>query len=618
MNKLISALCLVAISSCGGGTPSPLAAAGDANTTVADIQGNGVSSPLLGQSVTFVAVVSGDFQDHDADTSSNLGGFYVQAEVPDDDPASSDGVFVYDGDESQQDVNPGDKVRITGIVKEHFGETQVHPTSVSITGSAAVRVTDIELPTSAVVSNSDGDLLADLERFEGMLVRLPQALQVSNLRSLDQFGEVGLSQGGRLQQFTNAQSPGVHGYQAHATENASRYLILDDGLRSSNPDTIRFLNAGKAADYSLRAGDSVTGLTGNLRYARGSGARGAEGWRLMPTADVSFNADNPRPEAPARGGDTRVASFNVLNFFSRIDSGQPICGPRGKDNCRGADSKLEQSRQLAKITTALTLLDADVIALIELENNAQESLEMIVRSLNERAGSERYAYVDTGTVLDDAIKTALLYDQSTMQLSGSFALLDSTVDARFDDQRNRPALAQSFTRRTTGAIVTVVVNHLKSKGSDCAADNDPNTGDGQGNCNLTRTRAAAALADWIQQDPTDSGDPDVLVLGDLNAYLFEDPLRAMKEAGLVNVLERLSDPYTFLYDAQIGALDHALLTPSLAPQVENALAWHINADEPPVLDYNLEYGRDPGLFDANSPYRSSDHDPVVIDLKLSD
>ena len=56
--------------------------------------------------------------------------------------------------------------------------------------------------------------------------------------------------------------------------------------------------------------------------------------------------------------------------------------------------------------------------------------------------------------------------------------------------------------------------------------------------------------------------------------------------------------------------------PSLADQVNEAREWHINADEPQLLDYNLEYDRDPELFDPGSPFRSSDHDPVVVDLDL--
>ena len=132
-----------------------------------------------------------------------------------------------------------------------------------------------------------------------------------------------------------------------------------------------------------------------------------------------------------------------------------------------------------------------------------------------------------------------------------------------------------------------------------------------------RTKAATALADWVKNDPTGSGDPDVLIIGDLNAYIMEDPLTALKDAGLIALLEASPNPYSFLYDAQSGALDHVVATSSLAEQVRETIEWHINADEPPLLDYNLEYGRDASLFDADSPYRASDHDPIIVGLELT-
>ena len=161
---------------------------------------------------------------------------------------------------------------------------------------------------------------------------------------------------------------------------------------------------------------------------------------------------------------------------------------------------------------------------------------------------------------------------------------------------------------------------MKSKGSDCNNNGDPDLADGQGNCNQTRSNAAAALADWLGVDPTGSGDPDFLIIGDLNAYLAEDPLTALKNAGFVNLVEVASgeDAYSYAFNAQFGALDHALATASLVPQVVATMEWHINADEPPVLDYNLEFGRDPSLFDADSPYRVSDHDPIIVGIDLND
>jgi len=299
-----------------------------------------------------------------------------------------------------------------------------------------------------------------------------------------------------------------------------------------------------------------------------------------------------------------------------VDNGTSVCGPRGEDNCRGADSVNEQQRQLDKTVSALALLDADIVGLMELENNAGESLQMLVEALNDRVGGSEYGYVDTGTILADAIKTGFIYKTTRIELQGAHALLDSSVDPRFNDARNRPALAQTFRLTANDALLTVIVNHLKSKGSSCEVDGDPNTADGQGNCNQARSNAAAAIADWVVTDPTGSGDTDFLIIGDLNAYTKEDPLSVLKDAGLTNLIENQDNPYSFVFDKQAGALDHALATASLVPQVVAAMEWHINADEPRLLDYNLEHGRDAALFDGTTPYRASDHDPVVIGLDL--
>lgn len=594
-----------------------IAAASGDDILISDIQGAGATSAMEGQSVSVSGIVTGDFQDNDGDSTNNLGGFYVQQESSDSDPSTSEGIFVYDGNAPVTDVSIGDRVEVDGTVKEYYGETQIAASKIRVVGSGSIAATDIDLPTNALTKNSDGDDIADLERYEGMLVRFPQKLSVTNLRFLERFGEVGLSQGGRLYQFTNSNAPDTAGYATHQETNAARSIVLDDGMRSFGPEIIRHLEAGKTADYSIRTGDSITGLKGNLRYSRGSGGRGDETWRLMPTGSPLFDNDNPRPLAPAVAGAIRVASFNVLNFFSGIDSGKAACGPQGDDRCRGADSTKEFSRQLAKTVSALALMDADIVGLMELENDASASIAAIVDALNQRIGSTEYAYLDTGTIHVGAIKTGFIYRTSAIRLSGPFALLDSSVDPKFLDKRNRPALAQSFTVNDTGAVFTVIVNHLKSKGSSCDRSGDINRDDGQGNCNITRTHAAAAIADWIKTDPTGSGDMDFLIMGDLNAYTLEDPLVALKNAGLINLLAAVPDAYSFVFDAQAGALDHAFASSSMATQVSEAIEWHINSDEPALLDYNLEYGRNPDLFDSGTPYRASDHDPVIIGLDPS-
>ena len=173
---------------------------------------------------------------------------------------------------------------------------------------------------------------------------------------------------------------------------------------------------------------------------------------------------------------------------------------------------------------------------------------------------------------------------------GDYAILDSSVDPRFIDTLNRPALAQTFRSNESGGVFTAVVNHLKSKGSDCNAVGDPDTGDGSGNCNLTRTSAAEALVDWLATDPTGSGDADFLIIGDLNSYAKEDPIDALLAGGYTDLVRRFAggSPTRTSFDGQLGYLDHALAGEGLVDEVTGATEWHINADEPDLLDYDID------------------------------
>ena len=207
-------------------------------------------------------------------------------------------------------------------------------------------------------------------------------------------------------------------------------------------------------------------------------------------------------------------------------------------------------------------------------------------------------------------------------------MIDSSVDAAFVDTKNRPGLIQTFEEVATGERFTVAVNHFKSKGSSCDELGDPELRDGQANCNGTRTAAAEALARYLATDPTAGGDPDILIIGDLNAYAREDPIRALEVAGYTDLIRRFAgaDAYSYVFDGQLGYLDYALASPSLLRQVTGAAGWCINADEPPLLDYNddvLDAGEAtyqrksaaPPIYETDA-FRSSDHDPVIVGLQL--
>ena len=242
----------------------------------------------------------------------------------------------------------------------------------------------------------------------------------------------------------------------------------------------------------------------------------------------------------------------------------------------------------------------------------------LVAGLNDATGAGSYDYVATGPIGTDAIRVALVYKPASVSAVGDYAVLDNSVDGRFIDDKNRPVLAQSFQDNAGGGVFTVAVNHLKSKGSSCADVSDPDTGDGSGNCNLTRTAAAAALVDWLSTDPTGSGAGNFLVIGDLNAYDKEDPIDVLKVRGYTDLVFDYQGEfaYSYLFGAAVGYLDYVMANDPISSQVTGATIWHINADEAPMHDYNLEFGRDPDILDPASPHRASDHDPLIIGLDL--
>ncbi len=233
-----------------------------------------------------------------------------------------------------------------------------------------------------------------------------------------------------------------------------------------------------------------------------------------------------------------------------------------------------------------------------------------------------YAYIATGAIGIDAIRQAMIYKPARVTPVGAYAVLDSTrrspLPGRLRTGRRWPRPSRA---NTSGGVFTVAVNHLKSKGSACNAIGDPDTGEGSGNCNLTRTMAAEALVDWLATDPTGSGDADVLIIGDLNSYDKEDPIDALLAGGYTDLVKQFlgEDAYSYVFDGQIGYLDHALANAGLADEVTGATVWHINADEPDLIDYDMTFKlpAQDALY-APDPYRSSDHDPVIVGLSVCD
>ncbi len=576
----------------------PSGRCGEQSVRIHQIQGSGDASPYSGATQTVEAVVVGDFQGSDG-----LNGFFLQERdnLADTDPTTSEGILIFQNDDMTE-VNIGDLVRVTGYVNEYFGMTQVTATAIVVCSTDHfVTPAILQLPFNSP---------AELEALEGMAITIPQTLTVSENYNLSRFGELVLSAEGRLFNPTQIASPG-EAAAAIKEQNQKRRILLDDGSARQNPANVPYPAPRLAADNSVRASDIVTNLRGILHYA-------FDEFRLQPTVPPIFTPVNPRlPHDQNTEKQLRVGSFNVLNYFN----GDGLGG--GFPTSRGASTQTEFARQRDKILAALAALNADVLGLIEIENDGYDdasAIQDLIKGLSDIGHNYQVVTPSVRRIGTDEIAVGILYKPTKVRPFNAPAILDSSVDSRFIDSKNRPVLAQTFIDHQ-GAVFTFAVAHLKSKGSNCDDIGDIDLNDGQGNCNGTRTEATKAIADWLRADPTDSNSENFLLMVDLNAYAKEDPIVTLENAGLINLIERFigMEAYTYVFEGEAGYLDHALASNSLAAQVMEVNAYQINADEPRALDYNEEFKTAQQISEwySPSPWRSSDHDPLMVKIALT-
>jgi predicted extracellular nuclease len=591
-------------------------------TPIPQIQGSGASVALTGTQTT-QGVVVGDYEG----ASPALRGFFIQDPAGDSNLATSDGIFVFESS-NLDTVSLGDVVRVTGTAGESNGQSQISAGTITKCGSGTVTPTDVTFP----VASADF-----LEQYEGMLVRLPQTLYVTEHFQLGRFDQVVLSANARLQQPTNVVAPGAPALALQAQNNLDK-IILDDASQAQNPDPILFARGGQplSASNTLRGGDTATGIVGVLNYTWAGNSASGNAYRVRPinalNGYVNFEPTNPRPTSvPAVGGALKVVGMNLLNFFNTFTNcTNGVGGVPATSNCRGAANQTEFDRQWPKTVAAITALNPDVVGVNELENDGygpDSAIQFLVDKLNEATAPGTYAFINVDAIAGqenamgtDGIKVAMLYKPAVVTPVGKTAPLNTVAFVNGGDAapRSRPALIQAFEQNGTGARFIFVANHLKSKGSACDA---PDAGDGQGNCNVVRTNAATELVNFLATDPTGTGDPDILLAGDYNSYAMENPITVIKNAGFTNLIEKFQgqDAYSYVFDGQWGYLDHSLASASLVSQVSGVADYHINSDEPSVLDYNTDFksaGQIVSLY-APDQFRISDHDPVVVGLNLN-
>jgi predicted extracellular nuclease len=582
-----------ALAACQAAPPAPLA--GDDGTgpagldapvpaarSIAQVQGSGARSPLVDQLVTVRGIVVGNF-------AQGLGGVFIQSERADADPGSAEGLYLQRDPRAEPRLRSGDRVEASGRVVE-LGEGAATLTALK---ENVVRVLGHGTMPAPTPLRERPPI--DWERYEGMLVQVG-ALTVTGNENLARYGELDTAIGARLWQPTELAPPGSAQARRIAADNDGRRLLLDDARASKDPRNLWFLPRGLTAQDPMRAGTTLAGVVGVLDQRRGD-------YRLQLTQPLAARGTHAAlPPAPRLPGNFRVASFNLHNLFNGDGRGA------GFPTARGAQTRAEYERQLAKLVATVQALHPDIATLNEVENDgsgADSTVASFVAALNAAGPLRDYRYIDTGPALgNDLIRVALIYRAGTAAPRGRYATL---TDGPFAT-RSRSPLAQGFA--IGGNTLVVVANHFKSKGCGKPPDEgrgeDADRHDGQGCFNAVRVDTARRLDAWLKSDPLRLGaQVPTLLIGDLNAYAMEDPLRVLREAGWHDaVAGKGGEAYSFVFDGLAGRLDHALLNAAARPHFRAAHEWHVNADEAEFFDYHNEQ--------ASGPRRSSDHDPIVL------
>ena len=601
-------------------------------TPIAQIQGTGTASPLAGQNVTTEGVVTAVYSD------GGKNGIVIQtggtgAETP----AASPAIFVYLGNGG---VYPtiGQSVTVAGRVAEFNGVTQL--TGPTITPRAAALDPVTPLAIDYLPNGNEAR-----EPLEHMLLQPTGAHTVTNNYQLNAFGELGLAPGDEaLHQPTDVVLPGAEASALQA-ENDARLVTLDDGRTPNYSTTAKTVplpyisQDGGTTIKSIRTGDAVTFQHPVvLDYS-------FELWRFQPTTPVTgatAGADLPITWEDSRAaelgamagvaGDYSIASFNVLNYFTTLGkdkncrsyndrNGTPVTA-NGCD-VRGAYTESAFNDQQAKIVNAINTMDVDVLGLEEIENTAtvsgdasrrDESLAALVEALNAAAGSERWAYVKSPAQVgqdEDFIRVGFIYNPNTVEPVGDSRIFN---DPAFTGTARQP-LAQEFRPVGGGESFVGVTNHFKSKGSVTRGDAD--TGDGQGNNPNVRAAQSQALIDALSEQ-SDWTDAPVFLLGDLNSYSREDAIRTLEANGYTNISGAHADNEpTYQFDGQLGSLDHAFGNAAAMGLIQDARVWNINADESIAFEYSRRNYNVVDFYD-DSPFRSSDHDPIKVGFNLGD
>jgi len=586
-------------------------------------------------------------------------GFFIQDPLGDNNPQTSDGIFVVS---ASHKVNLGDNVKVTGTVVEAYGWTQIRAAKIDTSGTTE------QLKAQMLQSiASDEDFSQTLERHEGMLVTIGAGSKMLVSRTFGYDRQARRNNMAIAHRSINRQAnqlfyPNSPQAREQHQSNQARNLTIESSQKAGKgeiPWYPKFAQANHAAtaENYIRIGDRVNQLTGVLGYSHGQ-------YRLYVTQEVtsdSFTHLNPRTNKPQlKQGDVTVATFNVLNYFN-----SPFGGDSNPSNkSRGAASKKEFEMQGNKIVKAIIALDADIIGLMEIENNGYGKksalVDLLSRINKQLPTNEQYQFAqakDSALIGTAAITNQVIYRPSSVSVAKVQIISmpqqhAPQVGKESGNNFMRDALTPTFIINKSGERLTISINHFKSKGSTCWEDvalQGNKDIDRQGSCENFRVSGAYYLGSQLAKI-----DGHKLIIGDLNSYALEDPISVLthrdslptdykitaardtyiggdqhtgtllhgakgaiieKSFGYINTVQA-KHPQAFGYSFSnvVGTLDYILASPSLSQHIVDAIEWNINSPESTLFEYPRKYTGKMNKY--GDPYRSSDHDPVLISLKF--
>jgi len=290
---------------------------------------------------------------------------------------------------------------------------------------------------------------------------------------------------------------------------------------------------------------------------------------LNSIAQISFPVAKPDLGAPT----LVVCHQNAYNYFV-VDL--------TSDRCNYKDLAGLQEKT-GKMVTSFRFMDADIYALCEVEVN-DSALSYLTHAMNDSAGSTRYAYVHSGLTGDNSsIMSGFIYRLDRVRPIGS------SIAASSRTWYENTMRLQTWEEIATGERFILSENHFKAK--------DSSEDQGQ----AKRNASALELLESLRLHVSDS---DILIIGDLNETTYEPAVSMLIDSGYAEQIERFNTgPYSYCYDDEQQLIDHALASATMASQITGAGVVHINTATASAIQEHYQY---------------SDHDPILIGLRLSD